>query len=62
MVGILIRIKPGHQIEGEGEGLGKDSTGESGFFWRKRPFSVGAWSLQPTLEALHVSRQVRTQH
>ena len=31
---IPIRIKPGHQIDGEGEGLGIDSTGQTYTFWR----------------------------
>ena len=34
MIGILIRIKPGHQMDGEGESLGNDLTGEPHTFWR----------------------------
>jgi len=34
MKGILIRIKPGHVIDGEGEFLGKDSEGNPHTFWR----------------------------
>lgn len=31
---VLIRIKPGHQMNGEGEALGRDSTGVLHTFWR----------------------------
>ena len=34
MKGILIRIKDGHIIDGEGEPLGKDSSGDDHTFWR----------------------------
>ena len=34
MKGILIRIKDGHIIDGEGEPLGKDSDGDDHTFWR----------------------------
>ncbi len=34
MKGILIRIKPGHVMDGEGEFLGTDSEGENHTFWR----------------------------
>ena len=34
MKGILIKIKEGHVIDGEGEGLGKDKEGNDHTFWR----------------------------
>lgn len=34
MKGILIKIKEGHVIDGEGESLGKDNAGDSHTFWR----------------------------
>ncbi len=34
MKGILIRIKPGHQMDGEGESLGTALDGNSYTFWR----------------------------
>lgn len=34
MVGIKIKIKDGHKLQGEGESLGKDKVGNSHTFWR----------------------------
>lgn len=31
---MLIKIKEGHQLDGEGEGIGTDETGKSHTFWR----------------------------
>jgi len=33
---ILIKIKDGHKLDGEGEGLGLDLSGESYTFWRSQ--------------------------
>ncbi len=34
MTGVLIRIKPGHEMDGEGESLGSDLEGNTCTFWK----------------------------